>query len=146
MSGHFVVGFLNRDVEKEYQKLDGSQRRLVRIAVAKLKTRADEIGTPLHGELAADDQDAAQDSSGCDSDAAQNCRQAVCQSAYRTDKPSHGCRARYESPVRSIRPTVHRYDRGQESKAIRGYVDGYQKFDHSWPYYEPHSPLHSSQI
>ena len=52
MSGHFVVGFLNRDVEKEYQKLDGSQRRLVRIAVAKLKTRADEIGTPLHGELA----------------------------------------------------------------------------------------------
>ena len=51
MSGHFVVGFLNRDVEKEYQKLDGSQRRLVRIAVAKLKTRADEIGTPLHGEL-----------------------------------------------------------------------------------------------
>ena len=40
MSGHFVVGFLNRDVEKEYQKLDGSQRRLVRIAVA------------LHGELA----------------------------------------------------------------------------------------------
>ena len=50
MSGHFVVGFLNRDVEKEYQKLDGSQRRLVRIAVAKLKTRADEIGTPLHGE------------------------------------------------------------------------------------------------
>ena len=45
MSGHFVVGFLNRDVEKEYQKLDGSQRRLVRIAVAKLKTRADEIGT-----------------------------------------------------------------------------------------------------
>ena len=52
MSGHFVVGFLNRDVEKEYQKLDGSQRRLVNIAVAKLKTRADEIGTPLHGELA----------------------------------------------------------------------------------------------
>lgn len=52
MSGHFVVGFLNRDVEKEYQKLDGSQRRLVCIAVAKLKTRADEIGTPLHGELA----------------------------------------------------------------------------------------------
>ena len=52
MSGHFVVGFLNRDVEKEYQKLDGSQRRLVRIAVAKLKTRADEIGMPLHGELA----------------------------------------------------------------------------------------------
>ena len=52
MSGHFVVGFLNREVEKEYQKLDGSQRRLVRIAVAKLKTRADEIGTPLHGELA----------------------------------------------------------------------------------------------
>ena len=52
MSGHFVVGFLNRDVEKEYQKLDGSQRRLVRIAVAILKTRADEIGTPLHGELA----------------------------------------------------------------------------------------------
>lgn len=52
MSGHFVVGFLNRDVEKEYQKLDGSQRRLVRIAVAKLKTRADEIGTLLHGELA----------------------------------------------------------------------------------------------
>lgn len=52
MSGHFVVGFLNRDVEKEYQKLDGSQRRLVRIAVAKLKTRADEIGTPLRGELA----------------------------------------------------------------------------------------------
>lgn len=51
MSGHFVVGFLNRDVEKEYQKLDGSQRRLVRIAVAKLKTRADEIGTPLHGVL-----------------------------------------------------------------------------------------------
>ena len=37
MSGHFVVGFLNRDVEKEYQKLDGSQRRL---------------GTPLHGVLA----------------------------------------------------------------------------------------------
>ena len=52
MSGHFVVGFLNREVEKEYQKLDGSQRRLVRIAVAILKTRADEIGTPLHGELA----------------------------------------------------------------------------------------------
>lgn len=52
MSGHFVVGFLNRDVEKEYQKLDGSQRRLVRVAVEKLKTRADEIGTPLHGELA----------------------------------------------------------------------------------------------
>ena len=52
MSGHFVVGFLNRDVEKEYQKLDGSQRRLVCIAVAKLRTRADEIGTPLHGELA----------------------------------------------------------------------------------------------
>ena len=51
MSGHFVVGFLNRDVEKEYQKLDGSQRRLVRIAVAKLKTRADEIGTPLHGTV-----------------------------------------------------------------------------------------------
>lgn len=52
MSGHFVVGFLNRDVEKEYQKLDGSQRRLVCIAVAKLRTRADEIGTPLHGVLA----------------------------------------------------------------------------------------------
>ena len=52
MSGHFVIGFLNRDVEKEYQKLDGSQRRLVRIAIEKLKTRADEIGTPLHGELA----------------------------------------------------------------------------------------------
>ena len=48
MSGHFVIGFLNRDVEKEYQKLDGSQRRLVRIAIEKLKTRADEIGTPLH--------------------------------------------------------------------------------------------------
>lgn len=37
MSGHFVIGFLNRDVEKEYQKLDGSQRRLVRIAIEKLK-------------------------------------------------------------------------------------------------------------
>lgn len=36
MSGHFVIGFLNRDVEKEYQKLDGSQRRLVRIAIEKL--------------------------------------------------------------------------------------------------------------
>lgn len=37
MSGHFVIGFLNRDVEKEYQTLDGSQRRLVRIAIEKLR-------------------------------------------------------------------------------------------------------------
>ena len=52
MSGRFVVGFLNREVEKEFQKLDGSQRKLVIIAIEKLKYRADEIGTPLHGDLA----------------------------------------------------------------------------------------------
>lgn len=52
MTGRFVLRFFSRDVEKEYQALDGSVRKLVDIGLAKLRVRADEIGKPLHGELA----------------------------------------------------------------------------------------------
>ena len=52
MSGQFTIGFFNRDAERDFKKLDGSQRKLVLVALKKLKTRADEIGVPLHGELA----------------------------------------------------------------------------------------------
>lgn len=51
MNGYFVVGVLNRDVEKECKKWDGSQGRLVCVAVEKLKMRADKIETPLYGGL-----------------------------------------------------------------------------------------------
>ena len=52
MTGRFALRFFNRDVEKEYRSLDGSVRRLVDIGLAKLRVRADELGKPLHGELA----------------------------------------------------------------------------------------------
>lgn len=52
MTGRFALRFFSRDVEKEYKSLDGSVRKLVDIGLAKLQVRADEIGKPLHGELA----------------------------------------------------------------------------------------------
>ena len=52
MTERFVLRFFNRDVEKEYCSLDGSTKKLVDIGLAKLRVRADEIGKPLHGELA----------------------------------------------------------------------------------------------
>lgn len=51
MSARFKIAFYNRDAAKEYQKLDGSTRRLVDIGLRKLSERADEIGEPLHGAL-----------------------------------------------------------------------------------------------
>lgn len=38
-------------MRKNAKNRDGSQRRIVRVAVEKLKMRADEIETPLHGGL-----------------------------------------------------------------------------------------------
>ena len=52
MTARFVVRFYNQDVAKEYKALDGSVKKLVGIGLAKLRMRADEIGKPLHGELA----------------------------------------------------------------------------------------------
>ena len=52
MSGVFTVVFYNDAAAKEYRKLDGSTKRLVNVALLKLQTRADEIGTPLSGPLA----------------------------------------------------------------------------------------------
>lgn len=52
MSGVFTVVFYNDAAAKEYRKLDGSMKRLVNVALLKLQTRADEIGTPLSGPLA----------------------------------------------------------------------------------------------
>lgn len=52
MTGRFVLRFFSREVEKEYRSLDGSVRKLVDLGLAKLRMRADEIGKPLHGELA----------------------------------------------------------------------------------------------
>ncbi|WP_165170819.1 type II toxin-antitoxin system RelE/ParE family toxin [Adlercreutzia sp. ZJ242] len=51
MSGRFQVVFYNEAAAKEYRKLDGSTKKLVNVALKKLETRADEIGTPLEREL-----------------------------------------------------------------------------------------------
>ena len=60
------------------------------------------------------------------------------------DNRYHDYRAPSESRARSIRPTRHRYDPGQEWKATRECGDEYQLVvDHSWPYYEPLSELRS---
>lgn len=52
MSGVFEVVFYNEAAAKDYRKLDGSQKKLVNVALKKLQTRADEIGAPLEHELA----------------------------------------------------------------------------------------------
>lgn len=51
MSGQFQVAFISGEALKEYRKLDGSTKRLVDVAISRLKTRADEIGEPLKGGL-----------------------------------------------------------------------------------------------
>ena len=52
MSGRFRIRFYNASARKDYKRLDGSQRKLVNIALRKLETRADELGEPLRGPLA----------------------------------------------------------------------------------------------
>ena len=42
MSGQFQVAFISSEALKEYRKLDGSTKRLVDVAISRLKTRADE--------------------------------------------------------------------------------------------------------
>lgn len=48
----FVVRFYNAEAAKEYKSLDGSSKKLVDVGLAKLRTRADEIGKPLRGPFA----------------------------------------------------------------------------------------------
>lgn len=51
MSGRFRIRFYNASARKDYERLDGSQRKLVNIALRKLETRADELGEPLRGAI-----------------------------------------------------------------------------------------------
>ena len=51
-SHRFKLCFYNKKARDEYLALDGSVKALLRPGLAKLQERADEIGTPLHGELA----------------------------------------------------------------------------------------------
>ena len=51
MTRRFTVIYHPR-AKKDYQKLDGSQRKLVLAGVERLRRRADEIGKHLHGGLA----------------------------------------------------------------------------------------------
>lgn len=47
----FALRFYNQKAKDEYLALDGSVKALLRPGLAKLRDRADEIGTPLHGSL-----------------------------------------------------------------------------------------------
>lgn len=51
MSARFSIRFINKDAVREYQKLDGSVKKLVNIGLKKLEERADQIGKPLAGGL-----------------------------------------------------------------------------------------------
>lgn len=51
-SHRFELRFYNKKAKDEYLALDGSVKALLRPGLAKLQERADEIGTPLHGNLA----------------------------------------------------------------------------------------------
>ncbi len=51
MSARFSIRFINKDAVREYQKLDGSVKKLVNVGLKKLEERADQIGKPLAGGL-----------------------------------------------------------------------------------------------
>ncbi len=51
MSARFVIEFYNKEALRDYQKLDGSIKKLVNIGFKKLEERADQIGKPLEGPL-----------------------------------------------------------------------------------------------
>ena len=51
MSARFDIRFYNRAALRDYERLDGSARRLVDMGIRKLAERADELGQPLSGLL-----------------------------------------------------------------------------------------------